>query len=112
MRLTEKLELYIFQWFFHTVALRGQCDYIIELYKVLIFSLIALSHRVIASHLCEHNLDLLYPYTSCSWYIWKLIARKTDDNFSVTDFLRDHLKTSSESMPALNIPLKSENDLS
>ena len=32
MRQTEKLEYYIFQWFFHTAALRVQCEYIIEIH--------------------------------------------------------------------------------
>ena len=55
MRLTGKLEHYIFQWSLYTAALRGQCEYFIEVYKVLIFPLIALTHRVIASRLCERS---------------------------------------------------------
>ena len=38
MRLTEKLEHYIFQWFFHTAALREQCKYITEIYRVLTYN--------------------------------------------------------------------------
>ena len=53
MQLTEKLEPYIFQLFFHTAALRVHCETIIKIYKFLIFPLIALPHRVIASCLCE-----------------------------------------------------------
>ena len=43
---TNGIEHYIFQWFFHTAALRVQCEYIIEIYSNLIFfPLVALLHR-------------------------------------------------------------------
>ena len=45
MRITETLEPYIHKYFIHTSALRVQCEYIIKI-EVLIFPLIALSHRV------------------------------------------------------------------
>ena len=46
-------------------ALRVQCEYTIEIYKVLIFPLIALTHRVIARRLCARTLTVLkiqWPY--------------------------------------------------
>ena len=51
VRLTEKLGHCIFQWFFHTAALRVQREYIIEIYSVLIFPLVALLHRSLARSL-------------------------------------------------------------
>ena len=57
--ITKKLEPYIFQYFLHTSASRHvQCERIIKIYKVLFFPLIALTHCVIASRLCEQALKL------------------------------------------------------
>ena len=48
-----QLESYIFQYCPHTFALRVQCEQITEIYNVLCFPFIALTHRLIASRLCE-----------------------------------------------------------
>ena len=46
MRLTEKLEPYIFQRIINAARSTQQCERIIEIYSVLVFPLIALTHRV------------------------------------------------------------------
>ena len=51
MRLTEKIEPYLFQWFIQT-AHAQQCERIIVIYCILIFSF----NDIFASRLCERVL--------------------------------------------------------
>ena len=59
MRLTEKIEHYIFQWCIHTARTTQQCERIIEIYSVLFFPLVALLHRSTHRSLCKRTLIFL-----------------------------------------------------
>ena len=69
-----------FQYFLHTSVSRVQCERIIEIHKVLFFSWIALTHRVIASRLCERafTLNRIFQYGNgarkCNFWKVKLVT--------------------------------------
>ena len=51
------------------------CEYIIEIDMVLMFPLIALSHRVIASHLCERTFK--HDFLTILLGVWLIIKKET-----------------------------------
>ena len=55
---TNGIEHYIFQWFFHTAALRVQCEYIIEIYGDLIFSVSRIAASLAYRFLCERTFNV------------------------------------------------------